>query len=87
MSGRDSQPTALPNDLRVSLERSTFPESGVPVRAIGPDGKWGSHDIAHLDRDSLHQWLRSRGGKNLWAENVVFILLNHNMISADDDRE
>ena len=75
------------DDLRVSSDRMALRESGVPVRAIGLDGKWGSHDIAHLDRNSLHKWLRSRGGKNLWAENVVFILLNHNMISADDDRE
>jgi len=30
-----------------------------------------SVDIAFLTKDSLHAWLRSRGGENLWAENVV----------------
>lgn len=58
--------------------------TGIFVRAIGQDGRWGSFDIAELDRDSLHQWLRSRGGENLWAENCVLILLGHEQIPAKD---
>lgn len=34
-------------------------------------------DIMWLTRDSLLAWLRSRGGSNPWAENVVLLLLDH----------
>lgn len=49
--------------------------TGILVRAKDSSGKWGSLDIAELDRASLHAWLRSRGGKNLYAENCVLALL------------
>ena len=49
-------------------------ETGIYVRAI-KDGRPGSYDIATLDRDSLFRWLRSRGGANPWAENIVAALL------------
>jgi hypothetical protein len=52
-------------------------ETGIQIRAQGPDGKWGTFDIGHLDKPSLLAWLRSRGGDNKWAENVVGILLGH----------
>ena len=39
--------------------------------------KFGNFDIGELDCDSLMRWLRSRGGYNEWAENVVAILLGH----------
>jgi hypothetical protein len=53
--------------------------TGVFVRAQHPAGsqRWESVDIADLDADSLHQWLRSRGGENSWAESVVAIMLGH----------
>jgi hypothetical protein len=51
--------------------------TGIYVRAKDPDGRWGSFDIAELDRPSLDVWLRSRGGENEWAESVVAILLGH----------
>ena len=38
--------------------------SGIYVRAM-KDGKPGSYDIVTLDRDSLFQWLRSRGGETI----------------------
>ena len=38
---------------------------------------WGTYDIVHLERASLIRWLRSRGGKNAWAESVVLALLGH----------
>jgi hypothetical protein len=62
--------------------RMDLPETGIYVRAQNEAGAFGSFDIAHLDRDSLHTWLRSRGGENLWAENVVMTLLGHPQIPA-----
>ena len=58
--------------------------TGIYVRAIDPDGKHGSADIAELDRDSLKAFLRSRGGKNLWAENVVALMLGHDPLEEDE---
>lgn len=51
------------------------------VRAVDGEGKWHSADIVTLDRDSLIRWLRSRGGKNLLAENVVLVLLGHEPVT------
>lgn len=51
--------------------------TGIYVRAVGQSGKWGSHDIAELDTDSLKTWLTSRGGSNPRAEDTVLILLGH----------
>lgn len=50
--------------------------TGIFVRAKLGD-KWGSYDISELTLDSLRMWLRSRGGANEWAENVVCMLLGH----------
>jgi len=50
--------------------------TGIYVRAI-VDGRLQSIDIACLDRQSLRDWLRSRGGNNEWAEHVVLLLLGH----------
>ncbi len=65
--------------------RATRPDyanaTGIYVRALGLDSRWGSHDIAELDAPSLLAWLRSRGGSNPWAENVVGILLGHGHIA------
>lgn len=63
-------------ELRVDSSRIGVTETGIYVRAKHDD-KWGSHDIAELDRDSLRAWLRSRGGDNPWAESVVEALLGH----------
>jgi hypothetical protein len=41
------------------------------------DDKWVNADIVHLDKESLLHWLKSRGGDNPWAEDVVGILLGH----------
>lgn len=62
--------------------RAEMPETGIYIRAKYPAGGWGSVDIAHLDRVSLHRFLRGRGGENLWAENVVMTLLGHEQIEA-----
>lgn len=63
--------------MKVEESRTKYHGStGVFVRAEF-NGKWGSFDIAELDKPSLHAFLKSRGGDNLWAENVVEILLGH----------
>ena len=51
--------------------------TGIFVRALTPKGAWKSIDIIRLEKASLLEWLRSRGGNNPWAEDVVGILLGH----------
>ena len=48
--------------------------TGIYVRAIRSDGKWGNADIAELNRESLDAWLRSRDSID-WPIGVVMILL------------
>ena len=55
--------------------------TGIFVRAKF-NGHWLSVDIAHLDKESLLEWLRSRGGKNPWAEDTVGLLLGHGNLST-----
>jgi hypothetical protein len=55
--------------------------TGIYVRAK-LDDKWGSYDIATLDRTSLCAFLRARGGKNEWAENTVLAMLGHRTVEA-----
>jgi hypothetical protein len=50
--------------------------TGILVRTK-VDGKWQPIDICCLTKESLLIWLRSRGGKNEWAENTVLIILGH----------
>lgn len=52
-------------------------ETGIFVRAADAEGRYRSADISELDRTSLLTWLRSRGGENPWAEDVVGALLGH----------
>lgn len=63
--------------MKVLKERRQFHgATGIYVRAQC-DGKWDSFDIAELDKASLLEFLKSRGGDNAWAEDTVGILLNH----------
>lgn len=64
-------------DLKVDPSRANFPETGIYVRAQDEVGAWQSADIAHLNADSLLAFLRSDGGHNQLAENVVGMLLGH----------
>lgn len=69
---------AAQKPLQVDPERwHNYADTGIYVRAQLPDGTWDSVDIIELTKDSLTQWLRSRGGENVWAENVVYLLLGH----------
>ena len=65
----------LAHELVVDAERMDLPPTGVYVRALGPDGQPGSFDIVQLDGPSVLTWLRSRGGKNQWAEMFALSLL------------
>lgn len=67
-------------DLRVHPKREAddYHEcTGIYFRARTADGKWGSYDIAQLDEHSLYAVLRSRGGRNHWAESIVAILFGY----------
>jgi hypothetical protein len=60
--------------------------TGIPVRAKSRSGKWINADIAQLDKPSLLAWLRSRGGANEWAEDVVGLLLGHGVLHRKDEQ-
>ena len=66
---------------RLALNETPFAapsqETGICVRAQDARGDFRRVDIVCLDRQSLVVWLRSQGGENVWAENVVLILLGH----------
>jgi hypothetical protein len=61
------------------IRREEMPEdaTGIFVRARDEHGKFVNADISILTKESLHAWLKSRGGDNVWAENVVAILLGY----------
>lgn len=73
-------------ELKVCSVRVSFEDiiTGVNVRAIGPDGKYGTYDAAVLDDASLLSWLRSRDGDNILAENMVGILLGRGALHPLD---
>lgn len=57
-------------------KRRAFCGCGIHVRAkLGE--QWGSFDIGTLTIASLKEWLRSRGGFNPWAEQIVASLLRY----------
>lgn len=62
---------------RVSLN------TGILVPADTVDGQPVHVDISVLKRTSLLRWLRSRGGNNPWAENVVGVLLGYGNLHED----
>lgn len=58
-------------------------ETGIAVRAL-QDGRWGSHDIALLDRASLERWLDSEGPD--FPKRIVLTLLGHPSSFLPGDR-
>lgn len=63
--------------LEIDEERSSEKfKLGIPIRA-SLDGRHGTYDIGQLSKQSLLEWLRSRGGDNPWAEDLIGILLGH----------
>jgi hypothetical protein len=69
----DNQLELHTDPKRVSKQHG---RSKIYVRAKGPQG-FDAFDLAELTRESLLQWLRSRGGANEWAENTVCVLLGY----------
>lgn len=63
-------------ELNIDPERLDMGETGIYIRGKLA-GNWGTYDISALDKESLLTWLKSRGGDNRWAEDVVGILLGH----------
>jgi len=61
-------------------------ECGIYVRAVTIDGEWINADIFQLTKESLFEFLRSRGGKNEWAENVVALLLGHGQFDLVEEK-
>ena len=61
--------------------------TGICVRVELPDGTWGPADIAVLTTESLLSWLKSRGGDNPWAEDVVGILLGYGHLHDEEEPE
>lgn len=51
--------------------------TGIYIRAQNTDGRYVNADLVELDKASVLVWLRSRGGGNRWAEDVVGLLLGH----------
>ena len=74
-------------DYRIDESRITLPETGMYVRAIDACGRWRTTDISHLRAESIVQWLRSRGGRNEWAETVVLNLLGHEITLENQTNE
>ena len=66
---------------KIRLENDYSFHTGVFVRAKFPNGKWDSVDVSLLTKESLLEWLRSRGGNNPYAENFVGILLNYGQLT------
>jgi hypothetical protein len=62
------------------LENKNLGSTRIFVRAQMPNGKYEAVDIVYLDAASLLAWLRSDGGRNELAENVIGILLGHGNI-------
>ena len=59
--------------------------TGIFIRAWSDEkDKFVNADIYHLDKESLLEWLKSRGGDNPWAEDVVGILLGHGHLHKVD---
>lgn len=60
------------------------PSTGIFVRAWNADGRCVNACISELDKASLLAWLKSRGGDNRWAEDVVGILLGHGHLHLEE---
>lgn len=64
-------------ELKTDPKRENIEGTDIYVRAETSSGEWKSVDVVQLDKQSLLTWLKSRGGNNEFAEEVVCILLGH----------
>lgn len=73
--------------MKIDQRRLNYDDStGVYIRAQNDNGKWQSIDIACLTKESLLEWLKSDGGDNKLAENMVGILVEHGHLHKPDSR-
>ena len=72
------------NQPLIERRRREKMETGIFIRAQ-IDGKWDSVDIGdpRLSDEEVFKWLRSRGGKNEFAERCVMVLLERNQDIVD----
>lgn len=82
----DSQTTQGADNEKIRAEKLAsfqywMTELQLALRGAKLDDKWGNFDIADLTKESLLEWLRSRGGENKWAEDTVGILLGHGALN------
>lgn len=77
---REQKPEPLMID---ELRYLNYQPTGIYVRAKHVDGGFESVDISQLTKSSLLNWLRSRGGNNVWAENVVGLILGYGALHIE----
>jgi hypothetical protein len=73
-------------NLQKDENRKYVVSTGIFVRAQDKDKKWASCDISELTSESLEMWLKSDGGDNRLAENVVRVLLGYPQKSPEKSR-
>ena len=58
-------------------------KTGIYIR-VQVGGEWGAYDIAdpQVTNEQVLAWLRSRGGKNAWAEDCVLAILGRRQAAA-----
>lgn len=66
-------------NLKIDSDRvkMQMPKLGINVRAQNDSGSWETADITVLTAESLLEWLKSKGGDNPFAENLVGIIFGH----------
>ena len=57
--------------------------TGIYVRAVNDDGEFGAYDMATLAPESLTEFMRRDGGKNVFAENIVRVLLGYAQLNDE----
>jgi hypothetical protein len=62
--------------LKVDPNRVGKVESGILVQA-STDYEMGRYDCMDLDAQSFFEWMRSRGGENEWAENILLTIAGY----------
>ncbi len=70
---------AVSEIAREDPRRSHQFRTGILTRALLVDGKFGDCDIACLTCDSLIRYLQARGGRNVFAEATVLLILGHEL--------
>jgi hypothetical protein len=74
---------AKENIYKADWSRAPFPSHLAPIRNVGviadSKGTPTPCNIYYLDQDSLRRFLRSRGGNNELAEDLVCRLLGHEL--------